>query len=58
MFPYTRYFLLIVASVFLAFSIAVSASPRIVDSRIDTDCSREVDIGSDIASQGRLISVA
>ena len=29
MFPYTRYFLLIVASVFLAFSIAVSASPRV-----------------------------
>ena len=29
MFPYTRYFLLIVASILLAFSIAVSASPRV-----------------------------
>ena len=29
MFPYTRYFILIVAAVFLAFSLAVSAAPRV-----------------------------
>ena len=29
MFPYTRYLLLIVTSVFFAFSIEVSASPRV-----------------------------
>ena len=29
MFPYTRYFLLILASVFLAVTIPISASPRV-----------------------------
>ncbi len=38
MFPYTRYFLMIMASVFLAFSIAFSASPRV--EAIATDLKR------------------
>lgn len=42
MFPYNRYFILIVTTIFLAFSLAVTASHRIVGNRIDTNCSREV----------------
>jgi hypothetical protein len=42
MFPYNKYFILIVTTTFLAFSLAVTASTRIVGNRIDTDCSREV----------------
>ena len=37
MFPYTRYFILIVAAVFLAFSLAVSAAPRVEVVATDLD---------------------
>ena len=42
MFPYTKYFILIITAVFLAFSLAVTALPSTDPDHIDSDYQKDV----------------
>ena len=44
MFPYTRYFILIVTTVFLAFSLAVTASPNTDGNPADSDPPKDIGV--------------